>query len=57
MASTPNPALVPQYQAKLAHLLAAKAAYQDLNADHHVRNLNRQIQAQLKWIASAEAAS
>ena len=57
MASTPNPAFLPQYQARLADLQAAKTAHQDLNNDHQVKNLNRQIQAQLKWIATAEASS
>jgi hypothetical protein len=52
MAAKPNKALMPEYQAKLAELLAAKAAHQDLDNDHRVKNLNRQIQAQLKWIAS-----
>jgi hypothetical protein len=57
MASAPNPARMAVYQGRLAELIAAKSAHQDLNNDHQVRNLNRQIQAQLKWIASAEAAS
>ena len=57
MASTPNPAFLSQYQARLADLQAAKTAHQDLNNDHQVKNLNRQIQAQLKWIATAEASS
>jgi hypothetical protein len=57
MASTPNPAHLPAYQARLADLLAAKTAHQEVNNDHQVKNLNRQIQAQLKWIASAESAT
>jgi len=57
MASTPNPAQMAVYQARLADLLAARSAHQDLSNDHHVKNLNRQVQAQLKWIAAAEAAS
>jgi len=43
------------YQARLADLLAAKAAHRELDNDHQVKNLNRQIQAQLKWIATAES--
>ena len=57
MASKPNPAQMAVYQAKLADLVAARSAHQDLNNDHHVKNLNRQVQAQLKWIAAAESAS
>jgi hypothetical protein len=56
MASTANPARLDDYRARLADLVEAKTAHQDLNNDHHVKNLNRQIQAQLKWIAKAEAA-
>jgi hypothetical protein len=57
MASTPNPARMAIYQARLADLLAAKAAHTELDNDHQVKNLNRQIQAQLKWIATAESAT
>jgi hypothetical protein len=57
MASRPNPAQMAVYQAKLTDLVAARAVHQDLDNDHQVKNLNRQIQAQLKWIASAESAS
>jgi hypothetical protein len=45
------------YQARLVELVAARSAQQDLDNSHQVRNLNRQIQAQLKWIASAESVS
>jgi len=55
MASKPNPARMAIYQARLADLLAAKAAHRELDNDHQVRNLNRQIQAQMKWIATAES--
>ncbi len=55
MTSTADPARLDDYRARLAVLLDAKTAHQDLNNDHHVKNLNRQIQAQLKWIAKAEA--
>jgi len=57
MASTPNPARMAVYRARLADLVAARSAHQDLNNDHHVKNLNRRVQAQLKWIAAAESAS
>jgi len=57
MASTPEPARMVSYQARLAELIAARSAHQELSHDHHVKNLNRQIQAQLKWIAAAEAVS
>jgi hypothetical protein len=43
------------YQARLVELVAARSAQQDLDNTHQVRNINRQIQAQLKWIASAES--
>jgi hypothetical protein len=55
MASKPNPARMAMYQARLADLMAAKAAHRELDNDHQVKNLNRQIQAQLKWIAAAES--
>jgi len=57
MASTPSPARMAVYQARLVELVAARSAQQDLDNSHQVKNLNRQIQAQLKWIASAESAS
>jgi hypothetical protein len=57
MSSTPDPARLADYQARLALLIAAKDAHLELNHDHHVKNLNRQIRAQRKWIASAEAAA
>jgi hypothetical protein len=43
------------YQARLTELVAAKAVHVELGHEHDVRNLNRQIQAQLKWISRAEA--
>ena len=55
MASTPDPSRLPEYKTTLARLVAAKDVEADQNRDHHVKNLNRQIQAQLKWIAKAEA--
>ena len=57
MASSPNPARMADYQAKMVELIAARTVQQDLDNDHQVKNLNRQIQAQLKWIAAAEAAT
>lgn len=56
MSSSPNPTKTAQYQLRLAEMVAAKAVQADLNNDHKVRNLNRQIQAQMKWIARAQAA-
>jgi hypothetical protein len=57
MSSSPNPAKTAAYQLRLAEMLAARAVQADLNNPHKIRNLNRQIQAQMKWIARAEAAS
>jgi hypothetical protein len=57
MSSSPNPAKTAIYQARLAEMTAAKAVQAGLNNEHKVRNLNRQIQAQMKWIARAEAAN
>jgi hypothetical protein len=55
VASTPDPARLSEYKARLATLVATKDVEADQNRDHKVKNLNRQIQAQLKWIARAEA--
>jgi hypothetical protein len=55
MSSTPNPARIAEYQAKLADLIAARNAFRDQGKDHKVKMLNRQIQAQLKWISRAES--
>jgi hypothetical protein len=55
VASTPDPARLSEYKTRLAMLIATKEVEADQNRDHKVKNLNRQIQAQLKWIAKAEA--
>ena len=53
--ASPDPARMADYQARLAGLIDIRSAHAELNNDHHVKNLNRQIQAQLKWIKAAEA--
>jgi hypothetical protein len=55
MTSAPNPAKTAEYQVRLADMIAARAVQTDLNNVHKVRNLNRQIQAQMKWIARSQA--
>jgi hypothetical protein len=42
-----------EYQSRLAELVAARDAYRLQGKDHKVRLLNRQIQAQLRWIRRA----
>jgi hypothetical protein len=54
MSSTPNPARMAEYQARLAELVARRDAFRAQHNDHKVKLLNRQIQAQLKWIARAQ---
>lgn len=54
MASAPNPAHLRDYQARLNDLQALRATHVSSGNDDKVTNLNRQIQAQLKWIAAAE---
>ena len=56
MSSTPNPARTDAYRAKLADLIAARNAFRDQGKNHKVKFVNRQIQAQLKWIRRAESA-
>jgi hypothetical protein len=56
MATAPNPARIHDYEARLAGLMELRAHELDGNNDHKVKNLNRQIQTQLKWIASARSA-
>jgi hypothetical protein len=56
MSSTPNPARLDQYRAKLAELVATRDAYNAQHNDHKVRLLNRQIRAQHKWIRNEQSA-
>jgi len=56
MPTAPNPARIADYEAKLADLMELRIVQVEGNNDHKVKNLNRQIQTQLKWIASARAA-
>ena len=56
MATTPNPAQLGAYRSHLATLVAERAAHQVVRNHHKVRNLNRQIVAQEKWIAAAQQA-
>jgi hypothetical protein len=53
MATRPNPARLPEYQAKLGELMAAREEFRALRNDQAVRVVNRQIRAQLKWIKKA----
>jgi hypothetical protein len=53
VSSTPNPARLDQYQAKLAELVAARDSYRAQHLDQKVYALNRQIRAQIKWIRKA----
>jgi hypothetical protein len=55
MSSNPNPARIAGYRAKLADLIATRNAFRDQGNDHKVKGLNRQIEAQLKWIKRAES--
>ena len=55
MASTPDPARLAEYETRLATLIAAKDLEAEQDRDHQVKNLNRQILAQRKWIARAAA--
>jgi hypothetical protein len=57
MSSTPDPARMAEYQARLAELVAARDSYHLQGKDHKVRLLNRQIQAQLRWIRRARSMS
>ena len=54
MASAPNPAHLRDYQTRLTDLQELRATHVSAGNDAKVANLNRQIQAQLKWIAAAE---
>ena len=55
MSSTPNPARIAEYQARLSELVEARDAFRTQRNDHKVRLLNRQIRAELKWIKRARA--
>ena len=50
MSATPNPARLPEYQARLADLFAAREAAKANHDDQQVRLLNRRIRAQIRWI-------
>ena len=56
MSSTPNPTRIPEYEARLAELVAARDSYRAQRLDHKVKLLNRQIPPQLKWIATSARA-
>lgn len=55
MSSTPNPAHLARYQAKLAELTAVRDSYRAQGNAPRVRLLNRQIRAQNKWIRRARS--
>ena len=55
MSSTPDPARLAQYQAKLAELVSTRDSYRAQHNDHRVKLLNRQIRAQVKWIRQAQS--
>jgi hypothetical protein len=57
MSSTPDPARIADYRARLAELVTARDTYRAQHNEHRVRQLNRQVQAQLKWIRRAETAA
>jgi hypothetical protein len=53
MTSTPNPARLAEYRAKLAELLTIRESYRAQHDDQKVRLLNRQIRGQTRWIRKA----
>ena len=55
VASTPNPSRLRHYHSHLDDLRALRASHVAAGNDAKVGNVNRRIQAQLKWIALAEA--
>jgi hypothetical protein len=55
--STPNPARIAEYQARLGELIAAREGFRAQHNEHKVRLLNRQIRAQVRWIRKAQAAA
>jgi hypothetical protein len=55
MSSSPNPARIVEYQARLAELIATRDGFRAQHNDHKVRLLNRQIRAQMRWIKRAQA--
>jgi len=55
VASTPNPSRLRHYHSHLDDLRALRATHVAAGNDAKVGNVNRRIQAQLKWIALAEA--
>jgi hypothetical protein len=57
MSSTPDPARIAEYRARLAELVAARDGFRAQHNDHRVRLLNRQIRAQMKWIKRAQPAA
>ena len=57
MSSTPDPARIAEYQARLGELVAARDGFRAQHNDHRVRLLNRQIRAQMRWIKRAQAAA
>ena len=57
MSSIPDPARMAQYEARLAELVAIRDSHRAQHDDHKVRLLNRQIQAQIKWIRKGRSAA
>lgn len=55
MSTTPDPARLAQYEARLAELVATRDTHRAQHDDHKVRLFNRRIQAQIKWIRRARA--
>lgn len=53
MTSTPDPARLAEYEAKLAELVALRDSYRAQHNEHRVKLINRQIQGQIKWIRKA----
>ena len=54
MAATPNPDHLRVYNSRLADLIELRALQTAAGNDAKVTNINRLIQAQMKWIAAAE---
>jgi hypothetical protein len=54
MSSTPNPERIAGYRAKLAELIDTRNTFRDQGKLHNIKGVNRQIEAQLKWIRRAE---
>ncbi|HVV35334.1 MAG TPA: hypothetical protein VHC63_01940 [Acidimicrobiales bacterium] len=57
MSRTPNPERLDVYEAKLAELIAERNTAATQRKDRRVYALNRQIEAQRRWIKRARSVS